>query len=197
MSRASPAPAPRRTLTSFALLAVAATVLSTLTVLGLRWAAGPHKPAAAQPQLHIGFTRLDLRAPGLALPSLSGRGTVSLTMLAGQPIVLNLWSTTCGVCKKETPALAAVAGRLRGKVRFLGVDSADSRGPATAFATRYKVPYPIAFDPRATAAAAYRVGVLPVTFFLSSSGRTILGVNFGALTVPGLYRILRTLYGVT
>jgi hypothetical protein len=38
---------------------------------------------------------------------------------------------------------------------------------------------------------------LPVTFFLSPSGKTVLGENVGALTAARLRRILHQLYRVS
>ena len=72
----------------------------------------------------------------------------------------------------------------------------DARAKAIAFITKYKVPYPIAFDPNGTTADSYGVPGLPVTFFLSPSGTTMIGENIGALTAPKLRSILRQLYGV-
>jgi cytochrome c biogenesis protein CcmG, thiol:disulfide interchange protein DsbE len=179
--------------TAIALVIVGAVVLSTATVLGLHWAA--EKPSPGPQAQGLGFTKLDRPAPGVRLPSLRGPGTVSLAKLAGKPIVMNFWSSTCGICTKETPALASVARSLGGRVTFVGIDSLDRHGPAMAFVTKYKVPYPIGFDPEGTVTARYGVVGLPVTFFLSPSGKTIVGENIGALTRHTLRTILRNLYG--
>src|SRR5258708_19054250 len=150
-----------------------------------------------RPPTGLGFFPMHRPAPAVRLPSLRGAGMVSLASLTGKPIVLNFWSSTCPPCKKETPALASVARVMRGKVTFVGIDSADLRGPASAFITKYKVPYPIAFDRAAAATSAYGIVALPVTFFLSPSGKTILGENVGGLTRAGLRTILGRLYRVT
>jgi cytochrome c biogenesis protein CcmG/thiol:disulfide interchange protein DsbE len=178
----------------------AAAVLSTLTVLGLRWAtsASSAKPAGAGSQMHnqgLGFTRLDRAAPPVSLPDLRGAGTITLSKLAGKPIVLNFWASTCTVCRQETPALASVARSLGGQVSFLGVDSVDQHSPAVDFENKYDVPYPSGYDPQGTAAAKYGVVALPVTFFLSPSGKTIVGENVGALSASRLKAILHELYG--
>ncbi|HEX9033563.1 MAG TPA: TlpA disulfide reductase family protein [Streptosporangiaceae bacterium] len=183
-----------RVLMAASLLAAAA-ILSALTVLAIRWTTSSHASAAAKSGL--GFFRLDRPAPALRLPNLRGAGTSDLTSLAGKPIVLNFWSSSCPPCKKETPALASVARTLGGKVSFLGIDSADLRKSASAFVAKYKVPYPIAFDQGAAATSAYGVVALPVTFFLSPSGKTILGENVGPLTSGRLRVILSELYHVT
>lgn len=187
---------PRSRLTAIALVVVGAVVLSTATVLGLHWAAASSRKVPAMRQAQgLGFTKLDRQTPAVLLPTLRGSGTVSIAKLAGKPIVLNFWASTCEVCKSETPALAAVARSLGGKVTFVGIDSVDRHGPAMAFITKYHVPYPIGFDPQGTAAIRFGVVALPVTFFLSPSGKTIMGENIGALTRGTLRAILRNLYG--
>lgn len=189
---------PRSRLTAIALVVVGAVVLSTATVLGLHWATASSRKAPAMAQTRgLGFTRLHGQAPAVLLPSLRGAGTVSVAKLAGKPIVLNFWASTCEVCKAETPALASMARTLGGKVTFVGIDSVDRHGPAMAFITKYDVPYPIGFDPYGTAAIRYGVIGLPVTFFLSPSGKTIMGENIGALTRAALRTILHNLYGTT
>jgi cytochrome c biogenesis protein CcmG, thiol:disulfide interchange protein DsbE len=180
---------------AIALVVVGAVVLSTATVLGLHWASAT--PRASSANQGLGFTKLDLQAPNVVLPSLGGKGKVDLTRLAGKPMVLNFWASTCEVCKSETPALASVASALGGKVTFVGIDSVDRRSAAIAFAARYGVRYPIGFDPKGTAATRYGVIALPVTFFLSPSAKTIVGENVGALNRSTLRRILHSLYGTT
>jgi cytochrome c biogenesis protein CcmG, thiol:disulfide interchange protein DsbE len=199
-----------------ALVIAAAAVLSAATLLAVRWVAGPHARAAVS-NSGLGFVQLHRPARAVNLPSLRGSGTtgsgttgsgttgggasgggmISLARLAGKPIVMNFWSSTCGPCKQETPALASVARAVGSKVTFIGIDTVDSRRPALAFVRRYKVPYPIAFDPNGTVADRYGLPGLPVTFFLSPSAKTVVGENIGALTSAKLRKILHQLYGVT
>ena len=195
MAVKSPAARPQHPVRAAVLVVAAAVVLSTLTVLGLRWAAAPKTASMSQPGQALGFTRLDRVAPALSLPSLAGHGVINLAKLGGKPIVLNFWASTCTVCKKETPALASVARQLGKNVTFLGVDSVDERAPAVAFEDKYGVPYPSVFDPKGTAAIKYDVPALPVTFFLSPSGKKILAENIGALTASRLRVILHMIYG--
>lgn len=187
---------PRGKVTAIVLVAIGAVVLSTASVLGLHWAtASSRKVPGLQQAQGVGFTKLHRAAPALLLPSLQGSGSVSIAKLAGKPIVLNFWASTCEVCKSETPALASVARSLGAKVRFVGIDSVDRHSPAMAFISKYHVPYPVGFDPQGTTAIEYGVIALPVTFFLSPSGKTIMGENIGALTRSSLRTILHTLYG--
>jgi cytochrome c biogenesis protein CcmG/thiol:disulfide interchange protein DsbE len=186
----------RRPIVAVVLVLVAAAVLSTATLLAARWVIGPHA-RAARTSSGLGYVRLDHAARPVSLPRLRGSGKIDLAGLAGKPIVMNFWSSTCPPCKRETPALASVARSLGGRVRFVGIDTADDRAKAIAFITRYKVSYPIAFDPNGTAANQYGVPGLPVTIFLSPSGKTVVGENIGALTAAKLRSILHQLYRVT
>ncbi len=188
----------RRVIIGVVLVLAAAAVLSAGTLLGVQWAAGQGAKAKAESgNGGIGFFKLDRQASAIDLPSLNGKGMVNVASLAGKPIVVNFWSSTCHPCQQETPALASVARAIGSRVQFVGVDTADLRGAATKFVDKYKVPYPIAFDPKASVAGQYGVPGLPVTVFLSPSGKKVLGENIGALTAPKLRKILHRLYGVT
>lgn len=144
----------------------------------------------------LGFTRVSRPAPGFTLPRLTGSGDVGVRTLAGQGIVINFWASSCSVCRQEGPAIAQVARATRGRVRFLGIDTLDSRSAAQAFARRYGLTFSLAFDDRGLAADRYGVPGLPETFFLSRDGQRVIGINLGAVTGPALTAILRQLYGV-
>ena len=47
---------------------------------------------------------------------------VATASLLGEPLVINIWGSTCGPCKKELPDFAAVQQQFVGKVRFVGID---------------------------------------------------------------------------
>jgi cytochrome c biogenesis protein CcmG/thiol:disulfide interchange protein DsbE len=160
-------------------------------------AGGPASPASNETPVGIGFTRLNAAAPQFDLPLLQQKGQVELSKLAGLPIVLNLWASYCDICREESPAIAKVSREVGGKVRFLGIDTLDQRAAAIKFVQRYQLPFPIAYDSAGIVANKYRVPGLPVTFFISTTGTRILGVNIGALTAQRLVHILRQLYRVS
>ena len=177
---------------------VAAGVAAAVVAAALVWSR-PAAPAASQAALSpaLGFSRVSRPAPAFDLPPLNGHGSVRLAALRGRPVVVNFWSSTCAPCQRESPAIARVAAALRGKVTFVGIDTADSKSAARAFAIRTHMTYHLAYDPTASAASQYRVPALPETVFLTSSGTKIVGVDLGALTAQHLSGILRDLYGIT
>jgi len=149
----------------------------------------------------IGFVRPARTKPiAFDLPALSAdpRGArVTLAEFAGRPLVINLWATTCPVCVLETPALARVYKLVHTQVAFVGLDTLDGGSPAAAlaFARRASVTYPLALDSTGIVATAYDVPGLPITFFVTASGK-LVGENIGALTVATLEHYLHLLFAV-
>lgn len=96
---------------------------------------GSGGPAAAKDQF-----------PAVSLPGLGGSSSVDLGSLHG-PLVVNLWASWCGPCKRELPLYAAFAKKFAGKVDVLGIDfqeTSDSR--ALAMMHTAGVDYPVVSD---------------------------------------------------
>ncbi len=177
------------------LVAVSITVVLPLVYVLLSGAlAGTPRTSEANAD-QIGFTTENSPAPQFELPLLDHHGDLRLSALAGRPIVLNFWASYCSVCRQESPAVAKVAAAVGSKVRFLGVDTDDEQGAALKFISKYGITYRVVSDVDGVVAARYGVPGLPVTFFISATGKRILGVNIGALTAAGLTSILHKLYG--
>src|SRR6266849_141831 len=122
----------RRRAVAVSLVFAAAAVLSAITILALHWIAAPPSGMTTA-HSGVGFVRLHKPAHSVSLPSLRGQRTIDLAKLAGKPIVMNFWASSCHPCRKETPALAGEARALGGKVTFVGIDTADRRAAAIAF----------------------------------------------------------------
>lgn len=120
---------------------------------------------------------------------------VTMSSLRGEPVVLNMWSSSCSVCKQETPAVEAVARRLGNTVRFVGVDTLDQKPAALAFLHRYHVTYLQLFDSDEVVGSGYGIPGLPVTVFVSGRGK-VVGEYLGALSSKTLEHYLKTLFGV-
>lgn len=79
-------------------------------------------------------------------PRLIGKGRVS-TDHPGKVVVVNVWASWCGPCRKEAPDLAAASRKTTKVARFVGLNIRDQRSAARAFARAVKMPYPSIFDP--------------------------------------------------
>jgi thiol-disulfide isomerase/thioredoxin len=105
--------------------------------------------------------------------------------LRGTPVVVNLWASWCGPCRKETPSLVNAANRYGDRVQFLGVDYKDGRGAASTFAKDLDVPYPSVFDPSGDIHDRLGFVGLPDTVFYDASGE-IVATWPGPLTADAL-----------
>lgn len=151
--------------------------------------AGFHAPTSTTP------VRFSLPVLQPAMGTAASSQPVSMSSLRGKPVVLNMWASTCTVCKQETPAIESVAKQMGGKVDFVGVDTIDQRTAALGFLSRYGVSYLQLFDPNETVGAGYDIPGLPVSVFVSARGK-VLGEYLGALNTMTLTHYLRTLFGV-
>ena len=115
---------------------------------------------------------VDRGMPAVTLPCLGGGRPVDVAGLRG-PMIVNLWASWCGECRREMPALAAYA-RSHPSVQVVGIDYLDPQpGAALQLAARSDVRYPLLADPRGAldrASPLPHIPGLPMTVFLAADG---------------------------
>ncbi|HYT80024.1 MAG TPA: TlpA disulfide reductase family protein [Actinomycetota bacterium] len=110
-------------------------------------------------------------APDFALPMLDGSGTVRLSDLRGQVVVINFWASWCAACREEHPNFVVAWERYRDQgVVFLGIVYQDSPSSARAYMRAMGGDWPNLVDPGARTALAYGVYGVPETFFIRPDG---------------------------
>lgn len=113
-------------------------------------------------------------APEISGTTLDG-ASLNLTQFKGEVVVLNVWGSWCGPCRRETPFLVSAATDLKPLgVQFVGVNVKDSAANARAFVRTHKVPYPSIFDRVDEIPARFRdlpPAGIPSTLILDRSGR--------------------------
>ena len=119
-----------------------------------------------------------------ALTSLPDGGKTTPT-LAGRPTVVNFWFSTCEPCRREMPALSAAAERWSGQVDVIGINPNDTEESANSFLERNGVTYPNYLDRSGDQMLLSKVGTMPTTFFLDSTG-TIVTMHAGELTAQDI-----------
>ncbi|GAB3653941.1 hypothetical protein GCM10027589_12380 [Actinocorallia lasiicapitis] len=105
---------------------------------------------------------------------------LDLASYRGSVTVVNFWGSWCQPCRTEAPVLEAAAQKYK-DVKFVGVDTRDTKDNAKAFLRTYQLSYPNFFDPEAKVAAAFtsiNPSSLPVTLILDREGRV-------AVNLPG------------
>ena len=123
-----------------------------------------------------------------------GGGSFSLAADHGNVVVLNFWGSWCAPCRREAPALAALAAHFKSApVRFVGDDVHDSPTAALAFERTYSVGYPSLNDPGEQVALAFHGTVppvaIPTTLLIDRSGH-IAGRVVGEISYRGLLSLI-------
>jgi cytochrome c biogenesis protein CcmG, thiol:disulfide interchange protein DsbE len=86
------------------------------------------------------------------------------------PMVVNVWGSWCGPCKKEIPVLRAFHERAKDKVQLIGVDVEEANfDDGRTFVKRNGITWPNLFDPDGRSREYFGMGV-PVTWFIAADG---------------------------
>lgn len=129
--------------------------------------------------------------PGEFSGETDGGGVIASADLAGSVSVLNFWYASCPPCRAEAPDLQALAEQFQPDgVRFVGVNTRDEAGTATAFADTFGVTYPSILDFRTAAVQlafsdTIPPNAVPTTLVLDSEGRIAARI-LGQVTEPGI-----------
>jgi len=92
--------------------------------------------------------------------------------LLGEPLVVNLWYSTCPPCAKELPDFAEVDAETD-DARFIGVNTLDSVEVMERFAGERGVEYDLFRDEFAELADAIGATAMPITLFVTSDGTIV------------------------
>jgi thiol-disulfide isomerase/thioredoxin len=119
----------------------------------------------------------DREEPGEVAGETLDGDQVSLADYAGKVVVVNVWGSWCGPCRKEAPMLAEASRDLaKDDVVFLGINTRDqSQAAAQAFVRRFDIPYPSLYDPDGRTLLSFRdslaMSSIPSTVVVDAEGR--------------------------
>ncbi len=156
---------------------LATACVCTLTLAGC----GLQQDLSSVPNLGSGPTG---PATPITAPTLSG-APYEWSSTHGHVVVLDFWSSTCGPCHAEQPALNRLAAQWMPKgVVFLGVDMQDTNVNGAAYEQTYRVSYPSVNDASEVIASEYNVPAPPSVIIVDAKGNivdrflgTLSGVN--------------------
>ncbi len=110
-----------------------------------------------------------IAAPDFTLPALTG-GTVTLSGLRGQVVVMEFWATWCGPCQYSSPSLEVISRRFRGRgVTVLLINQGETAQAVRAWA-KGRFTTPILLDEDQRVAALYGVNGIPQLFIVDQEG---------------------------
>lgn len=141
-------------------------VLTVVALIASACGGGPSEPVGSEGSL--------LPSDPAALPTFDlARYEALLAELEGRPVLVNVWASWCGPCRREAPHLAAAHAEYGDRVQFLGIDILDSRESARAFMREVGWTYPSVFDPRGEIRDGLGLLGQPVTLFYDRTGSLI------------------------
>jgi DsbE subfamily thiol:disulfide oxidoreductase len=95
------------------------------------------------------------------------------SLYEGKAVLINVWATWCGPCRREQPGLERLWRELRarGDVQFIGIDHLDNASKAQQWIEEFGVTYPSVADPHGSVARRFGVPFLPATILVDRTGR--------------------------
>lgn len=116
---------------------------------------------------------------------------VGLDEFRGRPLVIHLWTSSCGQCDEDMVRVQMASEILGAEVTFLGVDSQETdRAAAETMAGASGVTYPLAADDGGAIAARLGVDELPSTLILDGAGN-LVDVRPGPISTADLVVTVR------
>ena len=124
-------------------------------------------------------------------------GTLRLSDLQGQPVLLNFWASWCGPCRAEMPELVAAYEQHRAQgLVIVGVNLQEPDGRVLDFADEFGMTFPIVIDRDGELADAWRLGGpiegIPTSYFVDPTG-VIRELFYGPMTEEALEERLATI----
>ena len=97
-----------------------------------------------------------------------------LSDFRGKPVILNFWASWCGPCKSEMPDFNEKYGEYGDQIHFLMVNltdgSQETKERGSGYVLEQGFSFPVYYDLDISAAMAYSVTSIPVTYFVDSEG---------------------------
>lgn len=122
---------------------------------------------------------------------------VKLSDLRGMPVIVNFWASWCGPCKSEMPDFQEVYELYGDKIQLMMVNLTDGSRETVESAGKHVeeqgYTFPVYYDTEMSAAIAYGVQSIPVTYFIDAEG-TVVCRGMGALDKETLQQGIDMVY---
>ena len=114
---------------------------------------------------------------------------VSLDSLKGKVVLVDVWTTTCGGCRAELPALRQFADKVKERKDFTllsicgdAVEGGRKEDGIKAFVAEFNINYPVLMDlPSHSIIRTFEVHLLPTKMLFDSAGKLLMRSEDGLL----------------
>ncbi|HKS28028.1 MAG TPA: TlpA disulfide reductase family protein [Pyrinomonadaceae bacterium] len=189
---------PSRTLFTFGVLALVAAFMlpacqsDAISSQPNAPAPGANQPAAsAKPAANAPRPPLPASVLNTELKDIEGK-TFKLSDYAGKVVIVNIWATWCGPCRKEIPDLIKVSNEYKSRgVELIGMtneDPTEDEAVVKEFVKTQEIPYRIAWGNQSFELGLMQgnvKNVVPQSFVITGDGRVVLHLTgFNEATTP-------------
>ena len=132
-------------------------------------------PAVAAPPAAPGPVAVGHALPDVVMAGLNGPRR-SLASYRGRPLIVNVWASWCGPCRKEAASLERLARSKAGnRYTVIGISTDDDRNDALAWLKQSNatVAHYIDSGPRWTLEHLFGASRIPVTVLVDAGGRVV------------------------
>jgi thiol-disulfide isomerase/thioredoxin len=107
--------------------------------------------------------------PDATLQDLKG-GDLRLAAYHGTPMLVNIWATWCGPCRREMPALERLSKDENGKLVVVAIDQREDPAVVRAFVRRFGVTFAVGIDADQTLGTELHLIGMPSSVFVDRDG---------------------------
>jgi thiol-disulfide isomerase/thioredoxin len=109
-------------------------------------------------------------APELSVTDLAGK-PLSLAAYKGRTVLLDFWTTWCGPCRADGPALDKLHQKYGERdIAIIGVSVSEDRAVVEKFLAQHPHAYPIVLTTENEMPSAYQIGVFPTYIVIDRDG---------------------------
>ena len=132
-------------------------------------------------------------APDFTVTDTDGNKIKLSDLLAGKPLIFNIWASWCPPCVGELPHFEQAAEEYADRVTFMMINLTDGYQETLSLAKSFLLSngytFPAYFDTEGEASDLYLGQYIPMTWFINADG-TILGYIEGAMDRDTLYQCI-------
>jgi thiol-disulfide isomerase/thioredoxin len=126
-------------------------------------------------------------AAAIDLPLVGSDGRFQLAQHRGKTVVMEVFASWCGTCRRAAPAFAEAYRSLPvDQVKFVGISVDDSLAAAAGAKEQWQIPYDVAHDD-GSVSRNYKVSLLPTVIVIGPDG-TVKHASPGAPSAADLAR---------
>lgn len=147
-------------------------IYSVILILGFAWILASVDRNGSSTSGKIPAPQQGFLAPDIELEMLAG-GTIKLSDLRGQAVLVNLWATWCPPCRAEMQTIETVYQEYKDQgfiVLAVNMTYQDDPGAIEPFVEAQGLTFPILLDRTGEVGNAYQLKSLPSSFFIDRDG---------------------------